>query len=163
MIIYKTTNLVTGLIYIGKAVCASKSYLGSGKLLRLSIKKHGESAFKRVTIDIANSHEELHEKERFWIAFYHSRDRNIGYNILEGGEGCPFKHTEEAKQKIAEANRGRKLSKETKRKIANSMKGKRNCLGKTWSLSEEAKQHMQKPKSEEHKRKISVAMLNRSS
>lgn len=155
---------MTGLIYIGKAVCASKSYLGSGKLLRLSIKKHGENAFRRVTIDIANSHEELHEKERFWIAFYHSRDRNIGYNILEGGEGCLFKHTEEAKRKIAEANRGRKLSEETRRKIANSMKGKRNGLGHMHVMKEETKAKLRGRKlSKEHKQNIREAMLNRSS
>lgn len=155
---------MTGLIYIGKAVCASKSYLGSGKLLKLSIKKHGEGVFERVTIDTASTHEDLHNKERFWIAFYHSRNRNIGYNILEGGEGCPFKHTEEAKRKISDALRKRRPTEETKRKIANAMKGKRNGLGHTHVMKEETKAKLRGRKlSEEHKNNISKAMLNRSS
>jgi len=131
--------------------------------LKLSVNKHGKNAFKRVTIDTAQTHNELHEKERFWIAFYNSRDRNVGYNILEGGEGCPFKHTDEAKQKISAALRKRKLSDETKRKIANSMKGKRNGLGHTHVMKEETKAKLRGRKlSAEHKRKISETMKNRS-
>ena len=39
MIIYKTTNLITGKIYIGQDSKNNPKYLGSGKYLNLSIKK----------------------------------------------------------------------------------------------------------------------------
>jgi hypothetical protein len=60
-IIYKTTCIATGKYYIG--MHSSKKevdcYLGSGNILRASIKKHGRSAHTRETIATASSREEL--------------------------------------------------------------------------------------------------------
>ncbi len=42
MIIYITTNLLNGKKYIGKDEKNNPSYLGSGKLLKLAINKHGK-------------------------------------------------------------------------------------------------------------------------
>ena len=51
MIIYKTTNLVNGKIYIGKDKNNNPSYLGSGKILKLAIKKYGKENFTKETIE----------------------------------------------------------------------------------------------------------------
>jgi len=44
-IIYLTTNLLNGKIYIGQSVKNDPYYLGGGKNLKRSIKKYGRSNF----------------------------------------------------------------------------------------------------------------------
>ena len=48
MVIYKTTNLVNGKIYIGKDKYNNPKYLGSGKILKLAINKYGKGNFRRM-------------------------------------------------------------------------------------------------------------------
>ena len=78
-----------------------------------------------------------------------------GYNLREG-DGSHGKMSKETRQKIGEANRGennpnngKPISKETKQKIGDGNRGR--------IRSEEAKQKMNKPKSETHKLKIGEA------
>jgi len=109
MIIYKTTNLINGKIYIGQDTNNNEKYLGSGKLLKMAIKKYGKSSFIKEIIDSTNNKEELNLKEIFWIKHLKSNDRSIGYNITEGGEGIVgYKHSEEAKNKMSINTSGEK-------------------------------------------------------
>lgn len=96
-IIYKTTNLINGKIYVGSDISNIPSYLGSGKILKCAIKKYGKDNFQKEILDIcsfsmkedlSNLHEIINwldEKERFWIKKINSQDKNIGYNIADGG------------------------------------------------------------------------------
>lgn len=86
MYIYKTTNLVNGRIYIGQHAGKKKNYLGSGVILTRAIKKYGKDKFKTEIIEECSTLEELAEREKYWIKYFGSRDRNIGYNITLGGE-----------------------------------------------------------------------------
>lgn len=97
-IIYKTINLINGKIYIGKSINNIKSYLGSGKLIKAAIKKYGKDNFKKIIIDHAESENELNEKEIFWIKFFNSTDKNIGYNIHKGGNGNSFVNRKNEKE-----------------------------------------------------------------
>lgn len=63
MVIYKTTNLVNGMIYIGKKSQDYDTYLGSGLLLKRAIAKYGKDNFKKEIIDTAQTIDELNEKE----------------------------------------------------------------------------------------------------
>jgi hypothetical protein len=65
MIIYKTTNLLNNKIYIGQDKFNNPKYLGSGKLLNISIKKHGIQNFKKEILEECNSKKELNEREIF--------------------------------------------------------------------------------------------------
>ena len=87
MFIYKTTNKINGKIYIGKLVRESKVYLGSGKILKLSLEKYGRDNFTREIIEYCDCKTQLIEREKFWIKHYNSTDRNIGYNLTKGGDG----------------------------------------------------------------------------
>lgn len=87
MIIYKTENNINGKIYIGKAVKDRDSYLGSGLLLKAAIKKYGKENFTKVIIDSAENNEELNKKEIYWIKKLNSQNKDIGYNITDGGTG----------------------------------------------------------------------------
>ena len=67
MVVYKTTNMVNGKIYVGKYEGDRESYLGSGYILKKAIKKYGKENFKREIIERCNSIKELIEKEKYWI------------------------------------------------------------------------------------------------
>ena len=51
MVIYKTTNLLNGKFYIGKDEKNNPEYLGSGKILKQSISKHGVEQFKKEILE----------------------------------------------------------------------------------------------------------------
>ena len=84
MIIYKTTNLINGKIYVGKHHTDQDNYLGSGNLIQLAIKKYGKENFIRETLEEVTE-ETWIEREKFWIKQLNSQDRQIGYNIIDGG------------------------------------------------------------------------------
>lgn len=85
MIIYKITNLVNGKIYVGKDIHNNPKYFGSGKLIKLAIKKYGKKCFTKETLEICLSSEALCEREIYWINKLDSI--KLGYNITVGGEG----------------------------------------------------------------------------
>lgn len=87
--VYKTTNLVNGKIYIGQHIHESwdDNYIGSGKILWQAINKYGIENFKCELIEEASSQKILDEREKFYIEMYNTQDRNVGYNIADGGRG----------------------------------------------------------------------------
>lgn len=87
MIIYKTTNLINGKIYIGRDTKNNSKYLGSGKILKNAILKYGKNNFKKEILEFGTSNFDLNEKEIKWIEFYNSTNPEIGYNITKGGTG----------------------------------------------------------------------------
>ena len=115
MIIYKVTNKVNGKMYIGLTTqklryrrCQHR-YCAYGKnepsYFYCAIRKHGWNSFEWEVIDKATNIEELKEKEKYWITYYQSTNRGIGYNLSQGGDGnVGYKHTKEAKKKLSEAH-----------------------------------------------------------
>lgn len=131
--IYKTTNLINGKIYIGqkKGPEFCPDYKGSGKVLWNAINKYGWDNFKVEFLIPCFDQEELNEEERFLIEWFNSRDRNIGYNIAEGGTWGDVSQgmTPEEYETWCEKNRvthsgdknhfyGKKHTEESKRKIS---------------------------------------------
>lgn len=87
MIIYKTTNLVNGKIYVGQDSKNNPEYLGSGIKLRRAISKYGKHNFKKEVLEECMGFEQLNSREIFWINELKSTDNKIGYNLTEGGTG----------------------------------------------------------------------------
>jgi group I intron endonuclease len=87
MIIYKTTNLINGKIYVGQDSNNNPEYLGSGLLLEKAFLKYGMNNFKKEILEKCLSKEELDLREIFWIEKLNSIDKKIGYNIAKGGAG----------------------------------------------------------------------------
>jgi hypothetical protein len=191
-IVYQTTNLVNQKIYIG--VHKQKfhfpvlfdGYLGSGKLLRQSIKKYGINSFKRETLFVFDNRESAYLKEKKIVNEEFVKQKNT-YNMGRGGVGgCVIKHTKEARKKISDAGKNRIWSEETRKKISNASKGRiiseeqkeaisKRFKGKkqdkdfiirrtksfkgrniTWS-DKISKAHLNVPKSEEHKKSLSLS------
>jgi len=108
--IYKTTNTLNGKIYIGRYNGNDSSYLGSGMCFKRAVKRYGRKNFvKEILEDNIESHEELNEREMYWIALFNANDPTIGYNLTKGGDGAfGYKHTQEWKDGLSERVKGEK-------------------------------------------------------
>ena len=87
-LIYQTTNLVNGKIYIGKheTFNIEDNYFGSGKYLLNAINKHGIENFEfKILIDLKNK-EELNLLEELVVSEEFCA-RSDTYNIKVGGDG----------------------------------------------------------------------------
>ena len=87
-LVYKTTNLVNGKIYIGKHETHNidDSYLGSGKLLKRAIAKYGKKNFKREILFECSSVEEMNAKEAELVNEEFLKRDDV-YNLKQGGDG----------------------------------------------------------------------------
>lgn len=146
-LIYITTNLINGKQYVGKHTTEllEDGYLGSGEILNKAINKYGRNYFKRETIEICQTPEELDYKEIYWIKEKNTLAPN-GYNVTKGGTGGdtftnnPNKEqtrnrrsngvkkywdnlSEEDKEKRINLIRGKKRSNESKKKYSKAKKG----------------------------------------
>ena len=109
MIIYKSTNKITGKVYIGQTIQTLdkriKGHIKESKMDKtrpflLSINKYGANNFIFETIDLANNLDELNDKEIHWINFYNSVSPN-GYNVTGGGQGKKMISTNELGKRIS--------------------------------------------------------------
>lgn len=109
MIVFKSTCLIDGLIYIGQTTKdPKKRYFGSGKLIRQAIKKYGKENFTRETLRICETQCQLDFWEIHYIKKFNSRDPLIGLNMKKGGEKPPLfailKAAEQAKLRVGDKN-----------------------------------------------------------
>lgn len=114
-VIYRIVNKINGKSYIGQTINFKrrrKEYKRAEKKPGLyssiyrSIFKYGFDNFSMYIIDYANDKESLDSKEIFWISFYKSNVKQIGYNIESGGN-TPGRVSEETRKKMSEAHKGK--------------------------------------------------------
>ena len=144
MIIYKATNKINGMCYIGQTSRTLKERMQEHKrhhntYFDNAINKYGIDNFEIKIIDKASSIEELNAKEMFWISFFDCM-KPRGYNLCEGGgTSIGYHHTEESKLKMSMVQKER----------GNQVGNKNHFYGKThsteqklkWSLERKGKKH----------------------
>jgi group I intron endonuclease len=138
--VYKIINNKNGKIYVGitnQGVAVrwckhcSDANRNSTFSLHNAIRKYGKDNFKVEVIETVNceydwneeeyihDYDYLKEREIYWIKFYNSYNRKIGYNLTLGGDGTFGRfHSEETKDKIRQKHLGRKLPEELKDRLS---------------------------------------------
>lgn len=143
-----------------------------------AIKKYGWDNIEHIILKDGLTDEEACLYEQEMIAKYESFNPEKGYNVTLGGEGMLGVHpSDETKEKLRQANLGKKQSsetiakrvahykgkprsEETKRKISESHKGvpfseeHKQHLREAIKLRKPYKGYKRKPLSEEHKQKL---------
>jgi group I intron endonuclease len=196
-IIYKATNILNGKVYIGKTEkkltkrkCNHKFQSLKGdkrSAFQLALLDEGFNNFTWEQIDTFNSADELEQKEKYWVSFYHARDPQFGYNDQDGGIHYTVsavtrkriseahkgkKRTAEARQRMSEAQRGhpgwntgKHFSEETKRKMSEAMKGEKNHMFHKQVSDETRKKIIEARKGKHHtaetRKKLSEAAKGR--
>ena len=124
MIVYKITNTVNGKIYVGQTIHSlatrwhyhvKSSVKGSTCALHSAIRKYGKEAFKVEKLTIADSLEDLNQKEALYIIQLNTLVPT-GYNLTSGGANGEM--SKETRSKIQEAALNRTHSKETRQKMS---------------------------------------------
>lgn len=115
------------------------------RLVYRAIEKYGWNNIEHKILYSNLTKEEATNKEIELIKEWDTTNKEYGYNSSIGGEltALGYRHTEEEKKKISDAQIGRVFSQSTKLKISEALKGNKNSLGIK--------------RTEETKRKISVA------
>lgn len=155
-IIYKTTNLINGKIYIGQSRYNDINYLGSGTKLIASIQHYGKENFTKEILEECDSIEHLNDRERYWVDHLNAMDPKIGYNLKSGGSQNVLL-SEESKNKISKSLKGCKsYIRTTEHKKIQSIK--RKGYGKGRVLSEETKIKISKSNKGKHSSTKSAEM-----
>lgn len=139
--IYITTNIANHKKYVGKHAKSyfDPNYVGSGRELKLAIKKYGKHNFICEPIQWASDCDELNQFEYWWTTFLRAVQNKQYYNEVEGGKGFgsgkdhPMygKHYSEeycknlSKIRMGKSSgmKGKKASEETRRKQSEVRKG----------------------------------------
>ena len=118
-VVYLIINLENGKVYVGQTknfANRKRGHLydarrGSTRPLYRSIRKHGEENFKFEVIEECED-DLINEREQYWVSHYDSFNPKKGYNLTSGG------------------NQGKLVSKTTKVKLSQSLKGNKHCVGR---------------------------------
>ncbi len=136
---YKITNLINGKFYYGihSTNNLEDGYMGGGKLIREAIKKHGKENFQKEIVANCLTRKEVSDHEKLVVTMDLVLDENC-YNLKTGGDNESV-HSEETRKLLSKANKGKKISKETRDKMSTFQKGR--------------------IKTEIHRKRISVGLL----
>jgi len=162
--LYRTTNVLTGKYYLGMHSTKNldDGYIGSGKILRRSIKKYGLINHLKEVFLFVKTREELVQKEKELITEELLKDPSI-MNLRLGGEGGGNwtneqqrknnEKSQQAQRKLIENNpqwvesRSRKLSEAHKRAYDSGKRPKKQPLDWTGRKhSEETKEKLSRIK-----------------
>jgi group I intron endonuclease len=139
MFIYRLTNTITGLSYVGQTRCAvhkrainHKAQANSPKAksqtpMYRAIRKHGWDAFTVETLETlepGSSQEDLNAAETLWIARAGTLSP-AGYNLTSGG-GAGHVFSDASKARMSASSRRDQLSGETRRRMSEGSTGKRH-------------------------------------
>ena len=177
-VIYLRTNKINGKKYVGQATNLevrqnrwnNLNLPYAGNVINNARKKYGIESFGFEILKECED-EELDYWEKYYIKELNTKVP-YGYNMTDGGDGCPgYIHSEETRKKMSEAQKGKKLSEETKQKISEAQKGEKHWNygkhlpeehKKKLSEAQKGKKHWNYGKHlpEEHKKKLSEANKN---
>lgn len=134
--IYAIRNTANGKVYVGSTCCiryrwgTHKSDLRYARhcnaILQKAWDKYGEAAFTFEILEECNS-ESRFEREGHWIVQLRSTARDAGYNlqIKPAGGRLGLPHSEDSKQRMRVAARGRTATPEARQRMSEAHRGKK--------------------------------------
>lgn len=139
MLIYKVTNKINNMSYIGKTIfdldhrknrhISATSCNKDNIYFHSALRKYGVDNFNWDVIEECNNIDDLNRLEIYYIGYYDTY--NNGYNLTMGGDGSVgYELTESHKQKISEACKGIKrkpFSEKGKQNMSKARKGNKNA------------------------------------
>jgi len=176
--VYKIANTVNGMEYIGvhRTDNIDDGYMGSGKLVKRSIAKHGKENFTKEILEYFPTYREALIKEKEIVTLEYA-NRDDTYNLREGGYGkCEWsdkwkkEFSEYKKAQWADADWRKEMvekiyTNERAEKISRSLKGKSRENPQNRDLEKirkTAEAHRGMKRSEQAKRNMSNAAKNAS-
>jgi hypothetical protein len=158
---YKTTNLINGMFYYGSG--SRPNYLGSGIRLTMAIKKYGKENFHIEKLRFFKTRKDAYYYEDRFLKLYKVNSLVESYNLINSGDNGTygFKHSQETKDKLSAAHKGKTISQEQKDKLSAVRKGKPLSQETKDKLSAAKKGKPRKPQSQEHKDKLSAAQIGK--
>lgn len=119
--IYVIYNFINGKTYVGQTITPKQRWVAhrnSGDNLHLgrAIKKYGRENFLLQILTCVKTIEEADACEIYWISYFDSTNKDLGYNIDLGGQANRI-FSLETRQKMSIAKKGKKLSKEHVQKV----------------------------------------------
>jgi len=174
--VYKITNTVNGMEYIGvhRTDNIDDGYMGSGKLVKRSIAKHGKESFTKEILEYFPTYREALIKEKGIVTLEYA-NRDDTYNLREGGYGkcewsdkwrkefSEYKKAQWADTAWREDMIKKIYTNERAEKISRSLKGKsrENPQNKDLEkIRKTAEAHRGMKRSEQAKRNMSNAAKN---
>lgn len=160
--IYKTTCHITGKFYVGMHSTddLADGYLGSGKILKRSITKHGRENHSLTILELCGDRLALKTREAE-VVNEHLLTDALCMNLKCGGEGGSDSHTAETKQKISQSRKGQinnKWSDESREKISAYRTGKEHTAETKAKVS---KANSGLTRTEEFKARVSATLKER--
>lgn len=159
--IYVIRCIANGRVYVGSSALVNARWMDHQRLLRRgrhhclplmnAWKKYGEAAFSFEIVEAVSDLERLVEREQFWMDRLRAHAAQRGFNVLPAaGSTRGYKQTAETRAKQSAAHKGLKMALTPEGRATLVENGKR--VGRLANA----------PKSEAHKRSISLALKGRS-
>lgn len=170
--VYVIENKINGKLYVGKANNVERRWgkhraavrEGADGLLYRAMRKYGIENFQIRIVDESEDEKlTLNVLEPKWIQKLKDDGHEL-YNLTEGGDGIPgLTHSDETRRKMSESQRGKKLTEDAKQKIREANLGKSHSDETRKKLSEINRGKPKPPRTEEHCRKLREAAQARGS
>lgn len=169
--LYEIKNNLNNHVYVGvhQTSNLNDGYMGSGKILRNAIKKYGIENFTKTILETFDNENQMYSKEAE-IVCEEFISRNDTYNITIGGlGGFSYINTNKLNDRSGFVFSEEQKKNVSRGKLANPSEKSRMIASKTakkYLHTDKVHKKMAnslrgKPKSEEHKLKIKLALLKR--
>lgn len=153
MLIYTITNILNGKRYIGQTQLSLDDRITAHKHsaktknypLYYAIRKHGINNFFVEELEHCETASQLNQCEQKWIAHFNTIVPN-GYNLMSGGQSNG-KHSNETKQRMSQAHKGKKFTEVHKKAMSENHHDVSGSNNPHWGkhLSEETKERIRRP------------------